>query len=158
MKILLLMLVLGTAAIAFAANAAHNRVGTWQLDVAASDFGKGPAPTSMTMTILEDTLEKIGFRLKRTNRDGSQFSYEWHGPKDGSPQLIQSPELPNAKAVSGVKEIRGILIEHGIDPDGSLEFSRISTSPDGQAMQVDATWIEFDGTRATQKWIWRRVK
>ena len=160
MKILLLTAIIACSTVTFAStpNSAHSNAGTWQLDIAASDFGKEAAPKSMTLVVLEDTLEKFAFKVSRIEADGSQFNYEWHGAKDGAPQLVQISGWPDLKVVVAEKEVAGELIEHGIEADGRIELGHAVASPDGKTLQIDFTWIDFDGAETKQKWTWRRTK
>ncbi len=158
MKIVGLVLVIAFAA-APPAHAASNRLGTWKIDVAASDFGTDPGPQSMTLTIFEDTPEKTGYRVHRVNRNGSSFDYEWRGTKDGTPHRgVVTSDKSAPVATSAIKEVDGVEIEHGIEPDGTLENGRMSVAPDGQTMTIVTTWTTFEGTELKQKWVWHKEK
>ena len=85
------------AFLAMTANAQTNKnhasaVGTWKLDVTHSDFGPGPAPKSVTITILADTPQMLSWRVKYVDDKGKSLAYSWSGAADGSmhPLKVQS--------------------------------------------------------------------
>jgi hypothetical protein len=158
MKTILLFAALGLAYVIPRASAATDHTGTWQLDIAASDFGGDPPPRSMTLTVFEETSSSLGYRVRRIRSDGSSFSFEWRGTKDGTPSAVRVSGAHNWKASSAYKEVNGDLVEHTIEEDGSLEVGRISLSPDGKTTTADFTWIEFDGKQTKQKWCFRKTK
>jgi hypothetical protein len=158
MKILWLFVVIVVAAIP-SAHAVSKQLGTWKIDVSASNFGTHTPPQSMTLTIFEDTPERSGYRVHRVNRDGLSFSYEWRGTKDGTPsRTVITSDKSAPGAMEAVKEVGGVEIEHGIESDGTLVNGRLSVAPDGQTMTLDVTWTTFEGTEDKQKWVWRKVK
>jgi hypothetical protein len=157
LKKVLLLLVLGIASTIPCASAPSKLVGTWQLDLSASDFGKDPAPKSITLTIFEDSTKKQGYREHRVNADGS-FDYEWRGTKDGTPHAVIVAGVPQTTSLAAIKEVNGDLVEHGIESDGTLLTSRLSLSPDGHTITLVNTWIEWNGTETRQRWCFRRAK
>lgn len=158
MKMLALVLAISTAAIP-SVHAGSKKLGTWNIDVAASDFGTDPTPRSMTMTIFEDTPEATGYRVHRVDPDGSILDYEWRGTKDGTPyRTVVTSDKSAPGATAAIKEVGGVEIEHGIEPDGELENGRLSISLDGQTLTFDVSWTTFEGTELKQKWVWRKAK
>ena len=146
----------GFVTLALGSVIAQNAVGQWQMDVAQSDFGSDPKPTAMSITVLHDTPRLFAYRAHRLNRNESPFAFEWSGPKDGSMHHVKIEGQPQTMAVEGVKEEDGVLVQHGVELDGSLMYSRITFSKDWKTMTVDVTWKHYDGTEDKQKWLFRR--
>ncbi len=137
--------------------AQKNTVGTWNIDLAESNFGSGPPPKLMTSEILVDTLQMFDYRAHRVNSDGSSFGWEWRGPKDGS---IRHPRILGSSSetgMEGVREVKGALIWHGIELDGSVFRARSVISADGTRMTFDVEWIQYDDTIEKQRWVFRRA-
>lgn len=137
--------------------AQQNTVGTWQIDLAQSNFGADPAPKSMTSEILVDTPEMLSYRAHRVNADGSSFGWEWSGPKDGSVRHPKILGVSSETGLEGVKEENGDVIWHGIELDGSLFEARNTLSTDANTMAFEVTWKHYDGTQEKQKWVFRRA-
>lgn len=131
---------------------AGNRVGKWQIDLAESNFGNDPAPKSMTLTIFEDSATDFGYRVNVVNADQSHFEYEWRGTKDGIPHPVHSLTSHDVSLPAAIREVDGDLVEHGIEPDGMLESSRLSVSQDGRTLTIDIHWIRFQGAEIRRKW------
>ena len=138
------------------AHAASKRLGTWQVDVSASNWGTDPAPQSMTLTVYEDTPERFGYRVHRVSRDGSSDDFEWRGTKDGKPYPVHSSDTSSQGGSAANKEVGGVLVEHGIEADGELEDATLSLAQDGRVMILDVIWTNFDKTLNREKWVWRK--
>src|SRR5215469_15253593 len=72
------------------------QLGMWKMDASQSDFGTGPVPKSVTVTILKDTPEMLSWRAHIVDDKGKSISYSWSGPQDGS----MHPVMQNGKETS----------------------------------------------------------
>ncbi len=132
---------------AMAANAQTNKnhasaVGTWKLDVAHSDFGSGPAPKSVTITILADTPQMLSWRVNYVDDKGKSSTYSWSGAADGSmhPLKVQSGAEDLWLKESAKIDQDGSLHRHGEFKDGSSFESHIVLSNDGNTLtEVDVS-------------------
>lgn len=131
--------------------------GNWKLDITQSEFGSGPAPKSMTGTILKDTPQMLSYRVHGVDDRGKSFAYSWSGPEDGN----MHPIFQDGKRVgqqSVTREQDGTLIRHGEDStDGSSFDARDSISPDGNTLTEETTSKSKDGKENRQKSVWHRV-
>lgn len=149
--------IIGGLCVAVGSANAQRAVGIWRVDVQQSNFGSDPSPVSITYTVTEDTPKTFAYRLRRVNQgDDSPLVGSWSGPKDGSAHRITIVGFPNLVAAEGVKEVNGSLVFHGIEHDGSLEYTRITFSDDRRTMTANITWTHFDGTEDKEKWVFHR--
>ncbi len=153
----MLVLALLVALSSSCAFAQKNTVATWNIDLAESNFGSGPPPRSMTSEILIDTPQMLSYRAQRVNSDGSSFGWEWSGPKDGSVRHSRIVGSSCDTGLEGLREVKGALIWHGIELDGSIFRARSVISTDGTKMTFDVEWIHYDDTVERQRWVFRRA-
>ena len=132
-------------------------VGTWKVDIAQSDFGSGPAPKSITVTILQDTPKMLSWRVHMIGHDGKVIAYSWKGPEDGT----MHPVMENGKesgTQSAKREDDGSLTRHGEDPDGSSFDARSKLSDDGNTINEEITAKTKDNKESKSKTVYQRVK
>ena len=157
MKKAFLLVVFVIAFMIPSSGAAGNLIGTWQLNLSASDFGSDPPPKSITLTILEDSKARLGYRVHRINSHGD-FNYAWRGTKDGTPSATVVSGVSSTNSLEANKEVNGEIVGHGIERDGTLVVTRVSVAPDGHSITLNNTWIQFDGTEVKQKWVFDKAK
>jgi hypothetical protein len=144
-------------AISAMAQSKHSGVGTWKVDMSQSDFGSGPAPKSVTVTILKDTPKMLSWRVHMLDDKGKPINYSWSGPEDGS----MHPVMQGGKEIgkqSAKKQDDGSLLRHGEDPDGSSFDARSKLSEDGTSMNEETTEKSKDGKESKQKIVYHRVR
>jgi hypothetical protein len=130
--------------------------GNWKVDVAQSDFGAEPTPTSMAGKVSKDTPQMFSYHVHGVEK-GKPFSYSWSGAEDGSvhPFIADGKQFGQQ---SVKKEQDGAIIRRGGDSrDGSSFDSRDYLSVDGNTLIVEETDKSKDGTISKQKVIFHRI-
>ncbi len=132
-------------------------VGTWKADVAKSSPGSDPAPRSITLTILKDTLELTSWRVDEVDAKGESMSYSWSGPLDGSPQPVKDAKGQVLLQESLRRDKEGALLRHGVDSTGSTFDGRATLSADGNTITDVVTSKTKDGKTSKETTVYRRV-
>jgi hypothetical protein len=159
-RALFVLLVLAVASTATAQTNASkaSSVGTWKLDLQQSGSGTDPKPKSLTLTIFEDTPQRLSWRVDGVDDKDKPFSYAWSGPRDGSLHPIKAPD-GSVLSNDSFKRDGDALLRHSEDPAGSGYFdSRVTMSDDGNTMNEVSTEMFKDGrTPKTDHAVWHRV-
>ena len=110
-------------------------VGTWKADLAKNTGGTDPAPKAITLTVLEDSAERMSWRVEIVDAKGESISYSWSGPTDGSLQPVKGPNGQVLMQESLARDTQGALLRHGVDSkDGSSFDGRATLSADGNTV------------------------
>jgi hypothetical protein len=125
---------------------------TWELNVAASDFGGGPTMKSDTMTILTDNDKWLKWTDVTVDADGKSWNTSWSGPQDGSLKPVEG--MPGAQASFKTADDSS----HWVMADGSTSDSTLVMSPDKKKVTITATVKTKDGKEYHQTWVYDRVK
>ena len=125
---------------------------TWELNVAASDFGSGPTMKSDTMTILTDTEKWLKWTDVTVDGDGKTWKTAWSGPQDGTLKPIEGME--GAKA--GFKTADDS--SHWVMADGSSSDSTLVMSPDKKKVTITNVVKTKDGKTFNQTLVYDRTK
>lgn len=142
-------------------NKSHaSAVGTWKLDVAHSDFGSGPAPKLVTITILADTPQMLSWRVDYVDDKGKSLVYSWSGAADGNMRPLKVERGDNLWWRESAKiERDGALHRHGEFKDGSSFDSQILLSEDGNTLdEVDVSKSKEGKEETKTTSVLRRVK
>ena len=139
-------------------NASHpSSVGTWQLDVARSNFGPEPPPKSVTLTILTDTPQACSWRVDAVDENGAAISYSWSGPQDGSLHPVKDAKGETMGQESLKLDTDGALLRHGTDNGGNSFDGRATMSEDGKTITDVLNVKTPDGKTVSQTMIYRRA-
>lgn len=135
--------------------AAHMHVPTpsvWKLDVAASDFGGGPAIKSETMTMLIDTDQRARFSDVMVDANGKTYRSSWDGPQDGTFKPV--------KGMPGVTQSMNTATDTGEvhAPDGSIQKMAYALSADKKTVTVTGTTTAKSGKTSNQKLVYHRIR
>ncbi len=125
---------------------------TWQLNVAASDFGGGPAMKSDQMTVLTDTEKWFKWTDVSVDADGKTWKTSWSGPQDGTLKPIEGMAGAQASFKTADDSSRWVM------PDGSVSESTMVMSPDKKKVTITATLKTKDGKEIHQTLVYDRVK
>ena len=125
---------------------------TWELNVAASDFGGGPTMKSDRMVVLTDTDKWLRWTDVTVDSDGKTWKSSWSGPQDGTMKPIVG--MTGAKA--GFKTADDS--SHFEMSDGSTSDSTIIMSPDKKKVTITAVLKTKDGKEYHQTLVYDRVK
>jgi hypothetical protein len=139
----------------FSALAAHTHAptpSTWELNVAASDFGGGPTMKSDHMTILTDNDKWLKWTDVTVDGDGKTLKTSWSGPQDGTLKPVEG--MDGAKASFKTADDSS----HWEMADGSTSDSTLVMSPDKKKVTITAVVKMKDGKEYHQTWVYDRVK
>ena len=125
---------------------------TWELNVAASDFGGGPTMKSDKMSILTDNDKWLKWTDVTVDGDGKTWKTSWSGPQDGTLKPVEGME--GAKASFKTADDSS----HWEMADGSTSDSTLVMSPDKKKVTITATVKTKDGKEFHQTWVYDRVK
>ncbi|HEY4009580.1 MAG TPA: hypothetical protein VGM11_05475 [Acidobacteriaceae bacterium] len=123
---------------------------TWKLNIAASDFGGGPKPASVTTTLFANTDNNLRWRHSETNSQGTTTG-SWTGARDGK-----------LRPVSGIKGEKFSMQHDGTfhidEADGTTVDGTIIGADDGKTYTETATIKTKDGQEHHEKLVFDRVK
>jgi hypothetical protein len=131
-------------------------VGTWQLDVARSEFGPDPKPASLTLTILSDKPDLHTVRVDVVESNQNKASYQWSGPKDGKLYPVKSGD-GQAMGQESMRNEGDVLVRHVESPDGETLDSRATLSADGNMITDDGVGKAADGKAVKMHAVYHRV-
>jgi hypothetical protein len=131
-------------------------VGTWQLDLARSDFGAQSAPKEVMLTILQDTPQMLSWRIQSVDDSGNSYTFSWSGPTDGSVHPISAQDSTPIGTESVKREPDGSLVRHGEINEASFD-ARSTMSDDGNTITDEITQKSKDGKENKSKRVYRRV-
>jgi hypothetical protein len=131
-------------------------VGTWQLDVARSEFGPDPKPASLTLTILSDKPDLHSVRVDVVESNQNKASYQWSGPKDGKLYPVKSGDGQTIGQES-MRNEGDVLVRHVESPDGETLDSRATLSADGNTITDDGVGKAADGKAVKTHSVYHRV-
>jgi len=154
-RILTLLPALGLAVATPCALAAHTHAptpSTWELNVAASDFGGMPAMKSDKMTILTDTEKWLKWTDVSVDPDGKTWNTSWSGPQDGTMKPIVGMDGAKAGFKTADDSSRWVM------PDGSVSEGVMVMSADKKKVTITGTFKTKDGKEFHQTLIYDRIK
>lgn len=140
---------------ALSALAAHTHAptpSTWELNIAASNFGGAPTMKSDKMTILTDNEKWLKWTDVTVDGDGKTWNTSWSGPQDGTLKPIEG--MDGAKA--GFKTADDS--SHWEMPDGSSSDSTMVMSSDKKKVTITNVIKTKDGKTINQTLVYDRVK
>ena len=125
---------------------------TWELNVAASDFGGGPTMKSDQMVVLTDTEKWLKWTDVTVGDDGKTYKTSWSGPQDGTMKPVEG--MAGAKASFKTANDSS----HFEMADGSSSDSTLVMSPDKKKVTITAVVKTKDGKKYHQTLVYDRVK
>jgi hypothetical protein len=124
------------------AQAADPQVGTWKLNVAKSKFDPGPAPTSMTRTVVAQG-NGVKYSFEGVGADGKPVAYNFSVNFDGKDNPIMGSMPAGADTISAVRK-GDSSFEATLKKGGKvIGTSKVTVSKDGKV-----TTVETHGTTA----------
>jgi hypothetical protein len=125
---------------------------TWTLNVAASDFGGGPAMKSDVYVVLTDTEKWLKWTDTTVDDKGKTIKSSWTGPADGTMKPIVG--MPGAMAGNKSADDSG----HTVLADGTVIDSIFTLSADKKQSIFTQTVKTKDGKVFHQKLVYDRTK
>jgi len=126
-------------------------VGTWNLDVAKTQWGGAPALKSYTVTIADAGGGKVKSSAQWVDADGTKGQIEYTVGLDGAGSPVAS--YPNADTVKMTKG-KGNSLHMSLTKDGKLvEWGQYRLSADGKTMHATEGGKDENG----KKYRWAEV-
>ena len=122
----------------------------WKLNMAKSDFGGAPQPTSITTSISVNTESSLHWTRSVTTKDGT-VSESWRGAYDGKLR-------PTTGAMHDKFSIKRDGTFHVDTGDGETVDGTIITADDLKTINETATVKTKDGHEYHEKLVYDRVK
>jgi hypothetical protein len=117
-------------------------VGTWKLNVAKSKFDPGPAPTSMTRTVVAQG-DGVKYSFEGVGADGKPVAYGFSVNFDGKDNPIMG-SIPSGADTISAKRKGSDTFEATLKKGGKvIGTSKVTVSKDGKV-----TTVETHGTTA----------
>jgi len=118
------------------------RVGTWQLNVAASKYSPGPAPKSQVLTIeAAGKGEKV--RSESVSASGAKTSTEYSADFDGKPQPLKGSETADMVTLKRVDTHTTVRVDSKAGKTVTT-YQRV-VSKDGKTMTVTIKGVDAKG-------------
>jgi hypothetical protein len=137
---------------AFAAHTHAPTPSTWELNVAASNFGGGPALKSDKMIILTDNDKWLKWTDVTVGDDGKTLKTSWSGPQDGTMKPVEG--MDGAKASFKTDDDSS----HWEMADGTMSDSTLVMTPDKKKVTITMTIKTKDGKTFNQTLVYDRAK
>jgi len=143
------------AALPQKSKAHKNASGTWNLDVAKSEFGEAPKPKSGHLTVAIKG-KRLSWTSDIVGTDGTHLKKFFDGAIDGKAYPVRSE--PEAGAISASYTLNKDGTTHAIfkSSTGRMETT-ISISRDAKTLMIENELIDNSGERVTWSEMWRRV-
>jgi hypothetical protein len=121
-------------------------VGTWKLNLTASKYDPGPAPKSLTRTVVAQG-DGVKYTFEGVGSDGKPLMYGFSVQFDGKDNAVMGV-MPNGADSISAKRIDANHYEATLKKGGKvLGMSKVSVSSDGKTTTVDATGTTAAGVK-----------
>jgi hypothetical protein len=121
-------------------------VGTWKLNLTKSKFDPGPAPKSLTRTVVAEG-DGLKYTFEGTSADGKAVAYGFTVKFDGKDYPVTGSMPAGADSISG-KKIDANNYEATLKKGGkTIGTSKVNISTDGKVATVDATGTNAMGAK-----------
>jgi hypothetical protein len=132
-----------------------NASGTWNIDLAKSEFGAAPKPKSAHLTIFVKG-NSLSWTSDVVRADGNRIKQFFDGAIDGKEYRVRSE--PDAGAVSASYTLNKDGTTHSAlkSSTGRMETT-ISVSPDAKTLIIKNELIDNSGEKVTWSEVWRRI-
>ena len=145
---------LAVSGLMLAQNTADPRVGTWELNLAKSNFAGMPAPKSETRTVeAQGNGEKITF--DGVAADGSPIAFSLTTDLDGKPVPLVGTGVPGGADMSAPKRIDPYRLTSTSTKAGKVVTrDRFVVSKDGKVTTQTRKTTDAKGQPITQVLVW----
>ncbi len=121
-------------------------VGTWKLNTAKSKFDPGPAPKSLTRTVVADG-EGVKYAFEGVSADGKPLSYGFSVKFDGKDNPIMG-SMPTGADTISAKRKDDHSYEATLKKGGKvIGTSKVTISKDGKVTTVEAHGTNAAGVK-----------
>lgn len=120
-------------------------VGTWKLNVAKSKFSPGPAPQSMTRTVVAQG-DGAKYTFDVVAADGSTKSYSFETTYDGKDFPITGSGAPGGADTIALKRVSSHKVEATLKRGGKVSGTSVAeVSADGKTTTLHTKGTNPDG-------------
>ena len=138
-----LLAVVGASSLHAQSNAV---VGTWKLNLTKSKFDPGPAPKSLTRTVVA-AGDGLKYTFEGVSADGKPVSYSFTVKFDGKDYPVTGAMPAGADNIS-VKKVDANNYEATLKKSGKvIGTSKVTVSTDGKVTTVDASGTNAAGAK-----------
>jgi len=121
-------------------------VGTWKLNLTKSKYDPGPAPKSLTRTVVADG-DGLKYTFEGVGADGKPLAYGFSVKFDGKDYPITGSMPAGADSIAG-KKIDANHYEATLKKGGKvIGMSKVTVSSDGKVTTVDASGTNAAGAK-----------
>lgn len=121
-------------------------VGTWKLNLTKSKFDPGPAPKSLTRTVVADG-DGLKYTFEGVGADDKPLSYSFSVKFDGKDYPITGSMPSGADSIAG-KKVDANHYEATTKKGGKvIGTATVTVSPDGKVTTVDSTGTTAAGAK-----------
>jgi hypothetical protein len=121
-------------------------VGTWKLNIAKSKYDPGPAPKSLTRTVVADG-EGVKYTFEGVGADGKPLSYGFSVKFDGKDNPIMGSMPTGADTIAAVRKGDNTY-EATLKKGGKvIGTSKVTVSKDGKVTTVAASGTNAAGVK-----------
>jgi hypothetical protein len=122
-------------------------VGNWKLNTAKSKFDPGPAPKSLTRTVVAQG-DGVKYTFEGVSADGKPITYGFSVNFDGKDNPIMG-SIPSGADTISAKRIDPSTFEATLKKAGKvIGTSKVTVSKDGKVTTVDSTGTTASGAKA----------
>ena len=122
-------------------------VGTWKLNVEKSKYDPGPAPKSLTRTVVAQG-EGVKYTFEGVSGDGKPISYGFSVNFDGKDNPINGTIPSGADAIAAKRKDPNHYVATLKKGGKEVGISRVTVSADGKTTTVDSTGTTASGAKA----------
>jgi hypothetical protein len=115
-------------------------VGTWKLNVTESKYDPGPAPKSLTRTVVAD-VDGVKYTFDGVAADGTPIAYSFVVQFDGKDNPISGSIPSGADTISATRTDSNHYVATLKKGDKVIGTSKVTVSKDGKLTTVDSTGI-----------------
>lgn len=121
-------------------------VGTWKLNTAKSKFDPGPAPKSLTRTVVADG-DGVKYSFEGVSDDGKPIAYGFSVKFDGKDNPISGSMPSGADTISAKRTDSHHFVATLKKGDKVIGTSKVTVSKDGKVTTVDSTGTDASGNK-----------
>ena len=122
-------------------------VGTWQLNTTKSKYDPGPAPKSLTRTVVADG-DGVKYTFEGVADDGKPIAYGFSVQFDGKDNPISGSIPSGADTISAKRTDSNHFVATLKKGGKVIGTSKVSVSKDGKVTTVDSTGTTATGAKA----------
>jgi hypothetical protein len=130
-------------------------VGTWKLNLEKSKYDPGPAPKSLTRTVVADG-DGVKYTFAGVAADGAAISYGFAVKFDGKDNAITGTGPYGSDSISAVKTDATHYVATVKKGGKTMGVSKVSVSSDGKTTTVDASGTNAAGAKTHDVQVWEK--